>query len=266
MELKDLMLGLLIVLVPVYIYMSNHNKNTNIYSLIEGFMPGNSNIPNYKINDSAISSTKYHTIDNKPVVNIIRDNGPVTGENTIYYVPEVISKDTMNPNDIGTTEYRAGFLSEKVPSSAWVDYNISQFPGYYRSDFGEGKRSLKKFFDSRNHFYSVPDNRKYYEDKTPNCPSCYLDVNSTNVCNYNAKLERIPSTLYNVGPDGESIVQPIIYTDVQNSNDNTYNMNHYISDRPMNGSPFYNNVFGTDSVKDLVKPYINDDKTTCLSN
>ena len=33
-------------------------------------------------------------------------------------------------------------------------------------------------------------------------------------------------------------------------------MNHYLSDRPMNGSPFYNLVFGTDSVKSLVKPYI----------
>ena len=34
MELKDLILGLLIVLVPVYIYMSNRKGTTNIYSLI----------------------------------------------------------------------------------------------------------------------------------------------------------------------------------------------------------------------------------------
>jgi len=235
--------------------MSNHNKNTNIYSLIEGFMPGTGNHSN--INDSAISSTKYQTIDNKPVVNIIRDRGPVTGENTIYYVPEVIRKDTMGANDIGTTEYRAGYLGEHVPSSAWVDYNISQFPGYYRSNFGEGKRSLKQFFDSRNRFHSVPSNRKYSEPKTSGCSNCYTDVNGTKVCNYNAKLERIPSTLYNVGPNGESIVQPITHTDI--------NGHHYASDRPMNGSAFYNNVFGIDSVTDLLKPYINDDKTTCLS-
>ena len=261
MELKDLILGLLIVLVPVYIYMSNHNKNSNIVTSIVSFIRGNKSnngeIPNYDINDSAISSSVYKTIDNKPVVNIIRDRGPVTGENTIYYVPEVIPKDTMNPNDIGSTEYRAGYLSEKVPSSAWVDYNISQFPGYYRSDFGEGKRSLKQFFDSRNHFHSVPNNKKYYEPKKSGCSNCYTDVNGTKVCNYNAKLERVPSTLYNVGPNGESIIQRITYTDIDGY--------HYESDRPMNGAPFYNNVYGTDSVKDLIKPYINDDKTTCLS-
>ena len=270
MELKDLVLGLLIVLVPLYIYTSNHNKNSNIITSITSMLTGNKSsnggTPNYKINDSGISSTAYQTIDNKPVVNIIRDNGPVSGENTIYYVPDIIRKDTMGANDIGSTEYRAGFLDENVPSSAWVDYNISQFPGYYRSKFGEGKRSLKQFFDSRNRFHSVPDNRKYYEPKTPGCSNCYIDVNGTNVCNYNAKLERIPSTLYNVGPHGESVVQPVTHTDVQESDNNLYETHHYTSDRPMNGSPFYNSVFGSDSVKDLYKPYINDDKTTCLSN
>ena len=255
MELKDIILGLLIVLVPVYIYMSNQKGTTNIYKLIEGFTTGSNNIKD--INDTAISTTTYQTIDNKPVVNIIRDQGHVTGENTIYYEPEVIRKDTMGANDIGTTEYRAGYLGEKVPSSAWVDYNISQFPGYYRSDFGEGKRSLQKFFDSRNRFHSVPDNIKYHEPKDSGCSNCYTDVNGTKVCNYNAKLARIPDTLYNVGPNGESIVQPITHTDI--------NGHHYSSDRPMNGAPFYNNVFGTDAVQDTIKPYINNDKTTCLS-
>ena len=98
----------------------------------------------------------YQTIDNKPVVNIIRDNGPVTGENTIYYVPEIILKDTMNPNDIGTTEYRAGYLNENVPSSAWVDYNISQFADITEMILEKVKRSLKQFFDSRNHFHQFP--------------------------------------------------------------------------------------------------------------
>ena len=210
------------------------------------------------INDSAISTTTYQTIDNKPVINIIRDQGHVTGENTIYYVPDIIRRYTMNPNDIGTTEYRAGYLGENIPSSAWVDYNISQFPGYYRSDFGEGKRSLQQFFDSRNRFHSVPNNRKYYEPKKSGCSNCYTDVNGTKVCNYNAKLSRIPDTLYNVGPNGESVIQPILYNDINGA--------HYASDRPMNGSVFYNNVYGTDSVNDSIKPYINDDKTTCLSN
>ena len=36
---------------------------------------------------------------------------------------------------------------------------------------------------------------KEYEVKGKNCPSCYIDVNGTNVCNYNSKLERIPKNI-----------------------------------------------------------------------
>ena len=104
MELKDLIPRILIVLVPIYFTCLTKKGTTNIFKLIEGFTAGNK-IKN--ISSSAISSTTYQTIDNKPVVNIIRDNGPVTGENTLYYVPRIIPKDTMNPNDIGATEYRA---------------------------------------------------------------------------------------------------------------------------------------------------------------
>ena len=32
----------------------------------------------------------------------------------------------------------------------------------------------------------------------------------------------------------------------------------------MNGSAFYNNVFGSDGVHDLYKPYVHDDVIKCL--
>ena len=273
MELKDIILAILIIGIPIYIYMSNKDKDKNssnetiidkIVAIFIGKKPSGKSIPNYRINDSAISSVNYETIDNNPIINIIRDQGKVTGENTIYYKPEYIPKDTMNPNDIGSTEYRFGQFSEDKPSKAWVDYNISQFPGYYRNDFGEGKRSLKNFFDSKNRFHSVPDNRKYYEVDTPKCPSCYVDVNGTNVCNYNGKLEKIPTSLYNVGPHGNTSLQKVIYSDIEGVNNNQYKTTHFEGDRPMNGSAFYNNVFGSDGVHDLYKPYVHDDVIKCL--
>ena len=139
MELRDIILAVLIIGVPIYIFMSNKNSDSSNQTIIDkivaiftgGKKPTNT-IPNYRINDSAISSVNYERINNNPIINIIRDQGKVTGENTTYYKPEYISKDTMNANDIGSTEYRFGQFSEDKPSKAWVDYNISQFPGYYR--------------------------------------------------------------------------------------------------------------------------------------
>ena len=42
--------------------------------------------PSEAEDSNAISASKLQVYGN-PVVNIIRDNGPVTGENTIYYDP-----------------------------------------------------------------------------------------------------------------------------------------------------------------------------------
>ena len=164
----------------------------------------------------------------------------------------------MNANDIGTTEHTAAFLGN-TPAKAWTDYNISQFPGYYRSDFKDGKRSLKKFFDSENRFHEVPDNRKFYEVKGRNCPSCYTDVNGTNVCNYNSKLERIPKSLYNLGPNGETILNRVVSSDIEKTNSSQYKTYQYEGDRAMNGGQFYKGVVGTTNVGSLHRPYVHDD-------
>tara|TARA_Y100000593_G_scaffold38514_1_gene74623 strand:+ start:250 stop:1002 length:753 start_codon:yes stop_codon:yes gene_type:complete len=231
---------------------------------IKSIFGGLSNsIPNYRVNDSAISSVNYANVGGNPVVNIIRDNGPVTGENTIYYNPSFIPKDTMNANDIGTTEHTAAFLGN-TPAKAWTDYNVSQFPGYYRSDFKDGKRSLKKFFDSENRFHEVPDNRKFYEVKGKNCPSCYTDVNGTNVCNYNSKLERIPKSLYNLGPNGETILNRVVSSDIEKTNSSQYKTYQYEGDRAMNGGQFYKGVVGTTNVGSLHRPYVHEDVIKCL--
>ncbi len=268
MKLSDILLTILIIAVPVYIYMSSkggvgNNTFDTIIIKVKSLFGGQNTIPNYRVNDSAISRLNYKYVGGKPVVNIIRDDGPVQGQNTIYYDPSYIPKDTMNANDIGTTEYTAAFLGN-TPDKAWTDYNISQFPGYYRSDFKEGKRSLKKFFDSENRYHEKPDNRKYYEVKKSSCPSCYVDVNGTNVCNYNSKLARIPKSLYNLGPNGETVLNKVVSSDIEGTSDDQYKTYHYDGDGAMNGSQFYQGVVGTDKVEDLYKPYVHDDVIKCL--
>ena len=93
-------------------------------------------------------------------------------------------------------------------------------------------------------FREVPDNRLYYDMKKPNCPSCHTDVNGTNVCNFNGKLETIPKSLYNVGPHGKTSLKKILSSEINTVNDDKYIAYNYEGDKPMNGSNFYGDVQG----------------------
>ena len=263
MKLSDIILGILIIFVPVYIYMSNKGKVRKYIDIIitKIQLMFSRKIPYTHSNDSAISNINYEYVNNKPIVNIIRDNGIITGENSIYYDPNYIPKDTMSANDIGTTEYTAAFQKDK-PAKAWVDYNISQYPGYYRNDFKEGKRSLQKFFDKNNKYVEKPDIHNF-DIKKSKCTSCYTDVNGANVCNYNSRLEKIPISLYNLGANGESVLKNVVNSRIEQIDNNQYNTYYYDNERAMNGAHFYKNVVGTSSVGNLIKNY--NDKENVLA-
>ena len=70
MEIRDIILAVLIIGVPIYIFMSNKNSdpsNQTIIDKIKAIFTGDKNslrnsIPNYRINDSAISSVNYERI------------------------------------------------------------------------------------------------------------------------------------------------------------------------------------------------------------
>ena len=263
MDLKanDILLFVLIVAVPVYLFMSNKNTNNELINKIKNIFGINVNYPEQRltnINDSAISSVNYKNVGGQPVVNIIRDKEKVTGENTIYYKPQYIPKDTMGKNDIGNTEYRFAQFDENKPSKAWVDYNVSQFPGYYKSDFSSNIYDLKQFFDKENIFREIPDNRNFYDSKKPSCPSCYTDVNDTTVCDFNGKLETVPISLYNVGPHGKTSLQKVVSSEIDTISDDHYIAYNYEGDKPMNGSNFYGDVQGI--------TYSNDNKSIRSSN
>jgi len=247
LKANDILLVLLILVVPIYLYL-NKNGTENIVGRIKSLFGMAIVYPEQKLkydNNSAISSVNYKNVGGNPVVNIVRNKGDkVTGEGNIYYKPEYILKDTMSENDIDNTEYRFAQFDSNKPSKAWTDYNISQYPGYYKSDFSSNIYDLKQFFDKQNIFREVPDNREYYDMKMPNNPNCYSDVNGTNVCDFNNKLEKIPVSLYNVGSDGSSILQPIISSEINNINNDPYLAYNYENDKPMNGSNFYDNVSG----------------------
>jgi hypothetical protein len=269
MEFKgnDILLFVLILVVPFYLYFNKDGSFLDRLKLYFGIMDINKTDLYNRNNDMAISSVNYKNVGGKPVVNIVRDKGPVTGENTMYYKPQYIPKDTLSGNDVGTTEYRFAQFEPNKPSKAWVDYNISQYPGFYKSDFSSNIYDLKQFFDKENVFRELPDNRKYYDMKRPDCPSCYTDVNGTNVCNFNNKLEKVPISLYNVGPHGKTSLQNVVSEEMNVVNGDSYIAYNYENDKAMNGSHFYGDVkgviYGNDS--QLRSSYYDkNDVQTCL--
>lgn len=243
LEGNDILLFVLILIVPFYLYFNKDGSLIDRLKIYFGIMENKIDLHNHN-NDMAISSVNYKNVGGKPVVNIIRDKGQVTGENTMYYKPQYIPKDTMGKNDLGTTEYRFAQFESNKPSKAWVDYNISQYPGYYKSDFSSNIYDLKQFFDKKNVYRELSDDRKYYDMKRPNCPSCYTDVNGTNVCNFNNKLEKVPISLYNVGPHGKTSLQNVVSEEINTVNGDSYIAYNYENDKAMNGSNFYGDVKG----------------------
>jgi hypothetical protein len=255
-------LGIIIITYVLWNLYSNGNDISEFtFKLI---FSNDDDIKNNDINNTQISSINYETINEDPIVNIIRDNGRVTGENTIYYEPEYIRKDTMGENDIGTTEFRFAQFPENKPSKAWVDYNISQFPGFYTSEIKDEQFPLMNFFDSENIYRETPRNTQFYNSKRIPCPSCYIDVNGTNVCNFNSKLQRIPKTLSNVESYGQTSIEEVVSSDIEVTENKQYKTFHYNNDRPMNGGKFYDNVTGANGFNGGPKEYIYDNVIKCL--
>ena len=275
MELNsnNILLFVLILVVPFYLFMSRNNTSNPLIDRIKSILGIAIIHPENRlkgsINDSAISSVNYQSVGGEPVVNIIRNKGKVTGESDIYYKPQYIPKDTMSANDLGSTEYRFAQYKENIPSKAWVDYNISQFPGYYKSDFSSNIYDLKQFFDKENVYREVPDNRLYYDTVRPACQSCYTDVNGTSVCDFNSKLERVPKSLYNVGPHGNTSLQKIQSSEIDTISNDHYLAYNYENDKAMNGANFYNDVQGVIYNENTTNPlksstYTKNDVQKCL--
>ena len=193
-------------------------------------------------------------------------------KNETYYVPEYVKKDTMNPNPIGSSElYFTGDL-DASSYKAWSDSNLSQYPDYYKSDFKNENLGMKQFFDTTKGMQTVSLDEKsksntILRDPSDNLPNalpsdaCYPDVNNVNVCDFKGKLKRTPRSLYNVGKNGESVIQPIVGRMLARIDGDIYNSSMYLSDEPMNGGVIYDRVRGIGFIEDTPSPIINEQIT-----
>ena len=200
----------------------------NIHKNIKNILINNTELSNNLVNDSALSNINYQKINNKPVVNIIRNNDKdVTGENHIYYEPKYITKDNMLANDIGSTEYTFAQFPDDKASKAWVDYDISQNPKFYKSNFKNELLNTNNLFDNQKIYRNTSKQANYYKNKIINIPACYESSNNTNVCNFNGKLKEIPTSL-----------SDITYNDLYYPGDDFLNYKY------MNGEYYKGNIKG----------------------
>ncbi len=199
MNIKNYICILIVILLIIIIF-----NNNSISKFYYKFRDNNNNIQKYKTIDGAsVSEVTYKMINNKPTINIIRDNEQlVSGDNTVYFEPKYILKDNMGENDINSTEYTSAQIPNNIPDTAWTDYRISQTPSFYSNNINDEKTNLKLFFDDQNKFHNTIEESYYHNNvKRIPIPACYIGKNNVNVCNFNNKLQRIPLNLSNLSYD-----------------------------------------------------------------
>jgi hypothetical protein len=191
----------ILLIVVIFNYFSNGLITKNYYKFKNN---NNNNMTEYETIDGAsVSEVTYKMINNKPTINIIRDNGElVSGDNTTFFEPKYILKDNMGENDINSTEYTSAQIPNNIPDTAWTDYRISQTPSFYSNNINDEKTNLKLFFDDQNQFHNTIEESYFYNNiKRMPIPACYIGKNNVNVCNFNNKLQRIPLNLSNLSYD-----------------------------------------------------------------
>ena len=174
-----------------------------------------------------------------------------TVKNDVYYVPEIIRKDTMQANDINSDLYFTGD-SDDTPYRAWSTVDVMSLPQFYRSDFKTQMLGMKNFYDMNNEFHSKPLTKKMLSNQIlrnqkhnqplryPNS-HCYITKDNVNQCDFKNSYRKAPYSLLNVNVNGDSVYQPIRKRSIENVGDQDYVTRQYFQDEPMNGAGIFRN-------------------------
>jgi hypothetical protein len=151
------------------------------------------------------------------------------------YLPDYYRKDTMDPNDIGSSEMR-GFVNddETKPDDAWTDDNVSEHPKFYNSNqTPENLTNIGAFFDKDNQFNDTTS------DNTFALPSdnCYIDRQGKEFCMDNTRMQVVPPELITNPQDDYYLNPEGMYKD--------YNRIPVDPNRVMNGGDFFEDVFAS---------------------
>ena len=174
------------------------------------------------INDSLIA--------NPSIVNVIRAGI----DNKELHYPKYYRKDLISGNTLGTSEHKFAQTDNNKSSLAWSDDNVSQYPKFYKSEFGGGLTNVGSFFDQSNRYVDITGPRT-----DANLGDvCYTDKDGVKVCLENDKL-------MNVAPQVVDNKKSCGFL-------NDYNMLQYTNylkygggnNKVINGSPFYDGVTG----------------------
>ena len=151
------------------------------------------------------------------------------------YLPDYYRKDTMDPNDIGSSEMRAFVNDEETATDdAWTDSNVSDHPKFYNStQVPDNLTNIGAFFDKDNQFNDTTS------DNTFALPSdnCYVDRGGKEFCMDKTRMQVIPPEIITNPQDGYYLNPEGMYKD--------YNRTAVDPNRVMNGGDFFEGVFAS---------------------
>jgi len=148
--------------------------------------------------------TKLTKGDIKPLKDVVMDKVPAsiqrvrqdTEENITpkrMYLPDYYRRDTMDPNDLGSSEVRPFERDEDESDSAWTDKNVSEHPKFYNSNVkDDGVTNIGDFFDKNNQYHDTTSSNTYALPSD----NCYKDKQGKKFCmDYSTRLQMIPPEL-----------------------------------------------------------------------
>lgn len=223
-------------------------ENNLVESRGDSSLPHNDKLGDFPIPPSSSSSTRLSpdfqedlsiinnvSIPNKDIIDVVRTT---ISTNDSYY-PKYYRKDNMSGNTVGTTELSFSGVTSDKPSPSFTDYNVSQLPKYYKSDFKGGLTNPGDFFDVNNNYVDITGPRSVANvDEL-----CYTSKEGEKVCLQNDKLQNIaPKVVNNVSSCGFlNNIGLLEFSQKINESD----------EKVSNGGILYNNVLGSTGINSL---------------
>ena len=170
--------------------------------------------------------------------------------NKIFFQPEFVKKDTMDPNpgDYTMQGLAKTWDGEESQIKMTSDEYLTKYPKYADSNIMNELTNVGYFFDN-------DENNKYINLKDKILPdNCNLNGDKLE-CKFNGKLQPIPDKLMkndsrvlnNIGVliDDDVLVKSTNDFSYDDISGNTYKTWHYPDEKPMNGGVEFNDVYAS---------------------
>ena len=172
---------------------ANNSKNAgSVYNEFQGLPYPKISRDIQRLSTGPAPAPRNNSVSNKssvPFTQVRTQDTPDSMTPTRIYIPDYYRKDTMPPNNIGTTEYQQAFDGNNSPFS---DTSFSEHPSFYNpNNLNDELTNIGSFFDSNNQYHDTTSNNTFALPSD----TCYTDAEGGETCINNSRTQMIPPTL-----------------------------------------------------------------------